>query len=292
MKLIDGKLVANSIKEEIKKEVANIIDNGLRAPHLVAVIVGNDPASATYIRNKEKACQAVGITSTVYKLEESTTQEKLLEIVDYINKDDEVDGLIVQLPLPKHIDEEVIVNAITPEKDVDGFHPQSIGKMVAGLDTFLPATPYGITKLLEYYNIETSGKHCVVLGRSNIVGTPISILLSRKSDVGNCTVTLCHSRTKNIKELCAQADIIIAAIGKPHFVTEDMVKKDAVVIDVGTNRVKSDKTKSGYALTGDVDFENVAKKCSYITPVPGGVGPMTITSLLLNTLKSYNNRTK
>ena len=292
MKLIDDKLVANSIKEEIKKEVANIIDNGLRAPHLVAVIVGNDPASATYIRNKEKACQAVGITSTVYKLEESTTQEKLLEIVDYINKDDEVDGLIVQLPLPKHIDEEVIVNAITPEKDVDGFHPQSIGKMVAGLDTFLPATPYGITKLLEYYNIETSGKHCVVLGRSNIVGTPISILLSRKSDVGNCTVTLCHSRTKNIKELCAQADIIIAAIGKPHFVTEDMVKKDAVVIDVGTNRVKSDKTKSGYALTGDVDFENVAKKCSYITPVPGGVGPMTITSLLLNTLKSYNNRTK
>lgn len=292
MKLIDGKLVANSIKEEIKKEVANIIDNGLRAPHLVAVIVGNDPASATYIRNKEKACQAVGITSTVYKLEENTTQEKLLEIVDYINKDDEVDGLIVQLPLPKHIDEEVIVNAITPEKDVDGFHPQSIGKMVAGLDTFLPATPYGITKLLEYYNIETSGKHCVVLGRSNIVGTPISILLSRKSDVGNCTVTLCHSRTKNIKELCAQADIIIAAIGKPHFVTEDMVKKDAVVIDVGTNRVKSDKTKSGYALTGDVDFENVAKKCSYITPVPGGVGPMTITSLLLNTLKSYNNRTK
>ncbi|MDL2228404.1 bifunctional methylenetetrahydrofolate dehydrogenase/methenyltetrahydrofolate cyclohydrolase FolD [Bacteroidales bacterium OttesenSCG-928-K03] len=287
MKLIDGKEVSSAIKEEIKKEVSEIIDSGKRAPHLVAIIVGDDPASHTYVNNKEKASVSVGITSTVYKLPANITQEDLLETINFINNDDEIDGMIVQLPLPDHINKDIVINAIDPSKDVDGFHPMNVGKMVTGEDTFLPATPFGILKMLEYYKIETSGKHCVVVGRSNIVGTPVSILLSRKAYPGDCTVTVCHSRTQNIKDFCLQADILIAAIGKPNFITEDMVKKDAVVIDVGTNQVKSDKTKSGFALVGDVDFAEVSKKASYISPVPGGVGPMTITGLLLNTLKAY-----
>lgn len=292
MKLIDGKVVADSIKHDLKQEVSNLIEKGLRTPHLVVINVGDDPASLSYVKSKDKASKSVGFTSTLYQLENNTSQEQLLEIIDYLNKDDEVDGLIVQLPLPKHINEDVIVNAIDPCKDVDGFHPENIGKMVLGLDTFVPATPLGITKLIKYYNIETSGKHCVVLGRSHIVGTPMAILLSRNKEFANCTVTLCHSKTKNIKEICLQADIIVAAVGKPHYLTEDMVKEGAVVIDVGISSVKSDKTKSGYAITGDVDFENVAKKCSYITPVPGGVGPVTIAGLLYNTLKAYRCRTK
>ncbi|MDR2084920.1 MAG: bifunctional methylenetetrahydrofolate dehydrogenase/methenyltetrahydrofolate cyclohydrolase FolD [Bacteroidales bacterium] len=287
MQLIDGKEVSSAIKEEIKKEVSEIIDSGKRAPHLVAILVGDDPASHTYVNNKEKACVSVGMTSTIYKLPANITQEDLLETINFINNDDEVDGMIVQLPLPKHIDKDLIINAIDPSKDVDGFHPVNVGKMVAGEDTFLPATPFGILKLLEYYKIETSGKHCVIVGRSNIVGTPASILLSRKAYPGDCTVTLCHSRTQNIKNFCLQADILIAAIGSPKFITGDMIKKDTVVIDVGTNRIPSDKTKSGFALVGDVDFEEVSKKASYISPVPGGVGPMTITGLILNTLKAY-----
>ena len=292
MKLIDGKEVSSAIKEEIKKEVSEIIDAGKRAPHLVAIIVGDDPASHTYVNSKEKTCQSVGMMSTVYKLPANITQNDLLETINFINNDDEVDGLIVQLPLPKHIDKDVVINTINPNKDVDGFHPQNVGKMVAGEDTFLPATPFGILKLLEYYNIETAGKHCVIVGRSNIVGTPASILLSRKATPGDCTVTLCHSKTKNIKDFCLQADIVIAAIGTPKFITADMVKADAVVIDVGTNRVPSKETKSGFALIGDVDFEEVSKKASYITPVPGGVGPMTIAGLILNTLKAYKLKIK
>lgn len=290
MKIIDGKEVATSIKEDIKKEVAQILDSGKRAPHLVAIIVGDDPASHTYVRNKEKACHSVGMMSSVYELPSNVSQEELLGVVDFANNDPEVDGVIVQLPLPVHIDKDAVINAVSVYKDVDGFHPQNVGKMVAGIDTFLPATPLGILKLLEYYQIETEGKHCVVVGRSNIVGTPVSILLSRKANPGNCTVTLCHSKTADIQKVCLEADILIAAIGHPNFITADMVKEGAVVIDVGTNRVPSLETKSGFALVGDVDFAEVSKKASFITPVPGGVGPMTITGLILNTLKSYKNK--
>lgn len=290
MKIIDGKEVATSIKEDIKKEVAQILDSGKRAPHLVAIIVGDDPASHTYVRNKEKACHSVGMMSSVYELPSNVSQEELLGVVDFANNDPEVDGVIVQLPLPVHIDKDAVINAVSVYKDVDGFHPQNVGKMVAGIDTFLPATPLGILKLLEYYQIETEGKHCVVVGRSNIVGTPVSILLSRKANPGNCTVTLCHSKTADIQKVCLEADILIAAIGHPNFITADMVKEGAVVIDVGTNRVPSPETKSGFALVGDVDFAEVSKKASFITPVPGGVGPMTITGLILNTLKSYKNK--
>lgn len=290
MKIIDGKEVATSIKEDIKKEVAQILDSGKRAPHLVAIIVGDDPASHTYVRNKEKACHSVGMMSSVYELPSNVSQEELLGVVDFANNDPEVDGVIVQLPLPAHIDKDAVINAVSVYKDVDGFHPQNVGKMVAGIDTFLPATPLGILKLLEYYQIETEGKHCVVVGRSNIVGTPVSILLSRKANPGNCTVTLCHSKTADIQKVCLEADILIAAIGHPNFITADMVKEGAVVIDVGTNRVPSLETKSGFALVGDVDFAEVSKKASFITPVPGGVGPMTITGLILNTLKSYKNK--
>lgn len=284
--IIDGKQTAAQIKEEIKKEVAELIDNKDKSPHLAAVLVGDDPASQTYVSGKEKACSEVGIISSVYKYPAETTEEELLEVVEFLNKDPEIDGFIVQLPLPDHITESKIIEAIDPKKDIDGFHPVNIGRMVAGLPSYLPATPYGIITLLERYKIETEGKNCVVLGRSNIVGTPVSILMSRKSYPGNATVTICHSRTKNLKEVTAQADIIIAAIGSPEFVTEEMVKDGAVVIDVGIHRVKSDKTKSGYKLVGDVKFDEVAPKCSYITPVPGGVGPMTIASLITNTLKA------
>lgn len=287
MKLIDGKQIAEEIRNEIKAEVARLIDDKDESPHLAAIIVGEDPASQTYVAGKEKACKSVGFMSSVYKLPEDTSEKELLELIDFLNRDPEVDGFIVQLPLPEHISEDKVIQAIDPAKDVDGFHPVNLGRMVSGLPSYLPATPYGIVQLLERSGVETEGKHCVVLGRSNIVGTPVSILLSRKANPGNCTVTICHSRTKDIKELAASADILIAAIGQPEFVTADMVKKDAVVIDVGIHRVPSDETKSGYKLKGDVNFEEVAMKCSLITPVPGGVGPMTITGLLQNTLKAH-----
>jgi len=287
MKLIDGKKIAEKIRMEIKKEVAQMIDDDDKAPHLVAVIVGEDPASQTYVSAKEKACKSVGITSSLYKLPENTPERELMELIDFLNKDPEVDGFIVQLPLPDHISEEKVIQRIDPSKDVDGFHPVNLGRMVSGLPAYLPATPYGIVQLLERAKIETEGKQCVVLGRSNIVGTPVSILLSRKANPGNCTVTMCHSRTKDIGKIAATADILIAAIGQPEFVTADMVKQDAVVIDVGVHRMPSNKTKSGYKLKGDVKFDEVSKKCSFITPVPGGVGPMTITGLLQNTLKAH-----
>ncbi|MEE4256510.1 MAG: bifunctional methylenetetrahydrofolate dehydrogenase/methenyltetrahydrofolate cyclohydrolase FolD [Bacteroidales bacterium] len=287
MKLIDGKKIAEGIREEIKAEVAKMIDDEDKAPHLAAVIVGEDPASQTYVAGKEKACKSVGFMSSVYRLPEATTEKELLELIDFLNNDPEIDGFIVQLPLPGHISEEKVIQRIDPKKDVDGFHPVNLGRMVSGLPAYLSATPYGILQLLERSNIETEGKHCVVLGRSNIVGTPVSILLSRKASPGNCTVTICHSKTKNIKEIAASADILIAAIGQQEFVTADMVKTGAVVIDVGMHRMPSEKTKSGYKLKGDVAFEEVARKCSYITPVPGGVGPMTITGLLQNTLKAH-----
>ncbi|MCD6112835.1 MAG: bifunctional methylenetetrahydrofolate dehydrogenase/methenyltetrahydrofolate cyclohydrolase FolD [Bacteroidales bacterium] len=292
MEILDGRQISLDIKEEIKKEVAGYIDKGVRAPHLVAILVGNDPASQTYVNSKDKSCKEVGITSSLYKYSKDITEKELLEVIDFINNDDEIDGLIVQLPLPKHISEEKIIQRINPAKDVDGFHPMNIGKMVLGLPTYISATPFGIIQLLERYNIDTQGKNCVVIGRSNIVGTPISILLSRKAKHGNATVTLCHSRTKDLKNICKNADIIIAAIGKPKFLTADMVKKGAVVIDVGIHRVKSDKTKSGFKLIGDVDFDEVSKKCSFITPVPRGVGPMTIVSLMQNTLKAYKKEVK
>lgn len=290
MKLLDGKEISAKIKEEIKTEVAAMIDKELRPPHLAAILVGEDPASQTYVASKEKNCQAVGITSTAYRLPTNTSEEELLKTIEFLNNDDDVDGFIVQLPLPEHLDEDKVIKLINPAKDVDGFHPVNIGKMVLGEDTYLPATPYGIMELLKRYNIDTEGKHCVVLGRSNIVGTPMSLLMSRKTKPGNATVTMCHSRTKNIKELAVSADILIAAIGKPHFVTEDMVKEGAVVVDVGIHRMKDATKKSGFRLIGDVDFENVSKKASYITPVPGGVGLMTIAGLLLNTLKARKSK--
>ena len=290
MKLIDGKKIAEKIKGEIKTEVAKIIDNDEVAPHLAAILVGNDPASETYVTHKENDCKQAGITSSVYRLSKHITESELLENIEFVNNDDEVHGLIVQLPLPRHIHVDRIISAINPEKDVDGFHPTNVGKMLLGQATYLPATPAGILELLKRYKIETEGKNCVVLGRSNIVGTPMSAMLSRKTTPGNCTVTTCHSKTKNIADFTREADIIIAAIGQPEFVTADMVKKGVVVIDVGIHRVPSDKTKSGFRLIGDVKFDEVSKKCSYITPVPGGVGPMTRVALLLNTLKAYKNK--
>jgi len=284
MKLIDGKKIAAELRAEIKDQVVAMIDADTSNPHLVAVLVGEDPASQTYIASKEKACREVGIISSVYRMPGSTSEEELLETVDFINNDDEVHGLIVQLPLPDHIDPDKVINRIKPEKDVDGFHPENIGRMVLGMPAYISATPFGIIKLLEKAGIDTEGKHCVVLGRSNIVGTPVSILLSRKTKNGNATVTVCHSRTPDIGEIAKQADILIAAIGQQGFVKADMVKEGAVVIDVGIHRIPSDKTKSGFRLVGDVDFEEVSKKAGYITPVPGGVGPMTIVSLLNNTL--------
>lgn len=287
MKLIDGKKISEEIKASLAKQVAEIIDRGEDPPHLSAVLVGNDPASESYVNGKEKACKSIGFTSSIYRLPEDITQEKLLEVVEFLNNDPEINGFIVQLPLPKHINPDVILERINPAKDVDGFHPVNIGRLVLGLPAYHPATPAGIMMLLEHMNIETSGKHCVVIGRSNIVGTPVSILMSRKGNPGNSTVTLCHSKTENLKELCSLADILIAAIGHPGFVKEDMVKKGAVVIDVGIHRVP-DESPKGYHIVGDVDFERVAPKCSYITPVPGGVGPMTVIGLLTNTMKSYN----
>lgn len=286
MKLIDGKKIAEEIKISLAKEVAEIIDAGGEPPHLSAVLVGDEPASLTYIESKERACRRVGFTSSVYRLPKTVSEEQLLETIDFLNSDPDVNGFIVQLPLPKHINADIVLQRIDPTKDVDGFHPVNIGRLVLGLPSYLPATPAGIIMLLERMNIETSGKHCVVLGRSNIVGIPMSLLMSRKANPGNCTVTLCHSKTENIEEIAKQADILIAAIGQPGFVKENMVKQGAVIIDVGIHRIP-DASEKGYHIVGDVDFDRVASKCSYITPVPGGVGPMTIIGLLMNTMKAY-----
>ena len=286
MILIDGKETAGQIKLEIAREVEDIITRGGKRPHLAAVLVGNDPASETYVNFKVKDCEQVGFESTLIRFEEDTSEAELLASVAELNRDAEIDGFIVQLPLPSHISEAKVIEAIDPSKDVDGFHPMNAGRLLIGLPCFESATPAGIIELIKRYNIPTIGKHCVVIGRSNIVGKPIAAMMARKRDLGNATVTVCHSRTKDIREMTLQADIIIAAMGQPGFLTEDMVPQDAVVIDVGTTRVKSDKTKSGFKLMGDVDFDAVSTKCSYITPVPGGVGPMTRVSLLLNTLKA------
>ena len=284
MQLIDGKEVAASLRKEIKAEVEKWVAAGHKAPHLVAILVGNDGASQTYVGHKEKCCGEVGFRSTVLRMAEDTTEEQLLAEIKKLNENPDVDGFIVQLPLPKHISEQKVIEAIDPHKDVDGFHPVNTGRMISGLPSYLPATPDGILELLKYYKIETAGKHCVVIGRSNIVGRPIANLLSQKG--WDCTVTICHSRTKNLTEVVKSGDIVIAALGVAEFVKADMIKKGAVVIDVGITRVPSDKTKSGWKLLGDVKFDEVSPLCSYITPVPGGVGPMTIISLMKNTLKA------
>jgi methylenetetrahydrofolate dehydrogenase (NADP+)/methenyltetrahydrofolate cyclohydrolase len=286
MTIIDGKKISEEIQNEIAAEVVKIKTAGQKVPHLAAILVGNDGASETYVGGKVKACEKVGFGSTLVRMDASTTEKDLLDKISELNNNKDIDGFIVQLPLPKHISERKVIESIKPEKDVDGFHPSNVGRMVLGLPTYLSATPYGIIQLIERYKIETAGKNCVVIGRSNIVGSPMSILLARNSYPGNCTVTLTHSKTKNLKEVCLGADIIVAALGKAEFLTGDMVKEGAVVIDVGITRVKSDKTKSGWKLLGDVKYDEVAPKCSFITPVPGGVGPMTITSLMMNTLKA------
>ncbi len=284
MELIDGKKIADDIKKEIAIEVEKMVAEGKKRPHLAAILVGHDGGSETYVAHKVKACEQCGFTSTLIRFEDDVTEEKLLETIEGLNNNADVDGFIVQLPLPKHISEQKIIEAIDYRKDVDGFHPINVGRMSIGLPCFLSATPAGIIELLRRYNIPTKGANCVVLGRSNIVGKPVATLMMQKGYPGDATVTVCHSATKNLKEICAQADIIIAALGSPGFVTEDMVKPGAVIIDVGTTRVPDATRKSGFRLRGDVDFENVAEKCSYITPVPGGVGPMTIVSLMKNTL--------
>jgi methylenetetrahydrofolate dehydrogenase (NADP+)/methenyltetrahydrofolate cyclohydrolase len=286
-KILDGKKLADELKQEIAKEVAVLVSEGKKKPHLAAILVGNDGGSLSYVGHKVKACEQVGFNSTLLHFEDTAvTEEFLLNEVKKLNENPDIDGFIVQLPLPKHIDADKILLAINPEKDVDGFHPVNVGKLTLGLPTYVSATPLGITKILERYIIETSGKHCVVIGRSNIVGRPMSILMSGQSKTGNATVTVCHSRTQNLKDICLQADIIIAALGKPEFLTGDMVKQGSVVIDVGTTRVTDASKKSGFVLKGDVKFDEVAPKCSAITPVPGGVGPMTVVSLILNTLKA------
>lgn len=284
-KLIDGKKIAAQVKDEIKAQIAEMIDNDIDAPHLVAVIVGDDAASQTYVASKEKAAKLVGMMSSIYRLKKDTTEEELLNTIDFLNNDPEVNGFIVQLPLPDHIDVDKVIQRIDPAKDVDGFNPVNVGKMALGQPAYISATPAGIMELFERYKIDTEGKHCVVLGRSNIVGSPMSILMSKKAKPGNSTVTVCHSRTKDIASYTRSADILICAIGQPQFIKGDMVKEGAVVIDVGIHRVPAD-TEKGYKLVGDVDFDEVVKKASYITPVPGGVGPMTIAMLLKNTLSA------
>jgi methylenetetrahydrofolate dehydrogenase (NADP+)/methenyltetrahydrofolate cyclohydrolase len=286
MEILDGKKAAQAIKDELKMDVAQLATEGKKIPHLAAILVGNNGASETYVAAKVKACEEVGFKSTLIRFENNVPSGRLLEKVEELNNDPDVDGILVQLPIPKHILESDVINAIDPDKDVDGFHPVNIGKMVQGLPSFVPATPHGIMLLLEHYKVETKGRNAVVLGRSNIVGRPMSILLSRNSDPGNCTVTICHSHTKNIKEICLQADIIVAALGRPEFVTADMVKEGAVIIDVGITRVEDSSRKSGFRLKGDVLYDTVAPKCSWITPVPGGVGPMTIAALMSNTFLS------
>jgi len=282
--ILDGKKTSDEIKEEIAREVEKIKQSGGKIPHLAAVLVGDDAASETYVNAKVKACEKVGFKSSLFRFSNTISEEELLQKIEELNNDDDLDGFIVQLPLPEHIDEQKVKEAVAPHKDVDGFHPANVGRMALNLPTFISATPYGILQLIERYNIETSGKNCVVLGRSHIVGLPMSILLARKAYPGDCTVTVCHSRTKNIAEFTLNADIIIVALGKAEFLTADMVKQGVVVIDVGITRVKDETKKSGYRLVGDVKFDEVAPKCSYITPVPGGVGPMTIAGLLQNTL--------
>ncbi len=289
MLLLDGKKLADELKAEIKTEVDAITQTGKRAPHLAAILVGNDGGSLTYVGHKVKACEQVGFKSTLLHFDDTVTEEFLLSEVKKLNEDAGVDGFIVQLPLPKHINADKIIMTIDPLKDVDGFHPVNVGKVALGMSAYISATPLGITKILERYNIATEGKHCVVIGRSNIVGRPMSILMSGQSKTGNATVTVCHSKTKNLKEITLQADIIIAALGKPEFLTGDMVKEGAVIIDVGTTRVADATAKNGWRLKGDAKYDEVSKKCSAITPVPGGVGPMTVVSLLLNTLKAAKN---
>ena len=290
MIILDGKKTAQDLKEEIKISVASIRENNQRPPHLAAVIVGNDGASLTYVGSKVRSCEYVGFDSTLIQLEESTTEETLLEKIKELNQDANLDGYIVQLPLPNHIDEEKILLAIDPTKDVDGFHPSNFGRMALEMDAFIPATPFGIIELLERYKIETSGKHCVVVGRSHIVGRPISILMSQKGSAGNATVTVAHSRTENLANLTRNADIVVMALGIPEFLTADMVKEGAVIIDVGITRVSDDRNPKGYVIKGDVAFDEVSSKSSYITPVPGGVGPMTIAMLLKNTLLAYQRK--
>jgi len=286
MKIIDGKEISALVKLELKQEVEEIKNKGGKTPHLAAILVGSDGASETYVAAKVKACEEIGFKSSLLRFENTVTEDELINEVKRINKDDDIDGLIVQLPLPKHISEDRVNETIIPRKDVDGFHPVNMGRLVLGLPAYVSATPAGIVELIKRYEIPTSGKHCVIIGRSNIVGKPMSIIMVQKAYPGDCTVTVCHSRTANLKEICLQADILIPALGSAEFVTADMVKEGAVVIDVGITRVKSDKTKSGWKLLGDVKYDEVAPKCSYITPVPGGVGPMTIVSLMKNTLLS------
>jgi methylenetetrahydrofolate dehydrogenase (NADP+)/methenyltetrahydrofolate cyclohydrolase len=283
MQILDGQLASQAIKNELKLAVAQLKNEGGKTPHLAAVLVGSNGASETYVGAKVKACEEIGFASTLIRLEEDISEYKLLAAIEQLNNDPDIDGILVQLPLPKHISDEKVINAVHPSKDVDGFHPVSAGKMMQGLPSFIPATPYGIMLMLEYYKINTKGMHAVVVGRSNIVGRPISILLSANTNPGNCTVTICHSHTANLKEICLQGDIIVAALGRPGFITADMVKPGAIIIDVGITRVPDATKKRGYSIKGDVEYENVAPKASYITPVPGGVGPMTIAALMKNT---------
>jgi methylenetetrahydrofolate dehydrogenase (NADP+) / methenyltetrahydrofolate cyclohydrolase len=286
MQILNGKEASQAIRDSLKLEMAQLSSRGERVPHLVAILVGNNGASETYVASKVKACEEVGFKSTLIRMEEEISSLKLLDVINDLNLDPDVDGILVQLPLPDHISADEVINTIDPNKDVDGFHPNNVGRMVLGQPSFIPATPYGILLLLEYYKIETKGKHAVVVGRSNIVGRPMSILLSGNNYPGNCTVTICHSSTVNLEEICSEADILIAALGKPGFIKSHMVKEGAVIIDVGITRIEDSSKKSGYRISGDVDFENVAPKASFITPVPGGVGPMTIAALMKNTFKA------
>ena len=286
MQILDGKKAAQAIKDDLRIDVAQRANEGKKIPHLAAILVGNNGASETYVAAKVKACEETGFKSTLIRFEETISENKLLEKIEELNTDTDIDGILVQLPLPKHISDENVINTISPDKDVDGFHPVNIGRMVQGLTTFIPATPYGIMLLLQHYKIETKGKHAIVIGRSNIVGRPMSVLLSGNTNPGNCTVTICHSQTKNLQEICLQGDIIVAALGRPEFVKADMVKDGAIIIDVGITRAEDTKRKSGFRLKGDVDFDEVAPKSSWITPVPGGVGPMTIAALMKNTFLS------
>jgi len=283
MEILDGKLVSQTIRNQLKEKVSELKKQGKKLPHLAAILVGSHGASETYVASKVKSCEEIGFGSTLIRLSDSVSESELLENIEALNLDPDVDGILVQLPLPKHISEQKVIETVSVTKDVDGFHPESVGRMVQGLPAFVSATPHGIMLLLEHYKIDTRGKHAVVIGRSNIVGRPVSILLSRNTNPGNCTVTVCHSHTSNLKEICLQADIIVAALGRAEFLKADMVRPGAVVIDVGITRVADSSKKSGFALKGDVDFAQVAPKCSYITPVPGGVGPMTIAALLMNT---------
>jgi methylenetetrahydrofolate dehydrogenase (NADP+) / methenyltetrahydrofolate cyclohydrolase len=290
MQLLDGKIASASVKEKIKQQVAELKAQGKRAPHLAAILVGNDGASETYVASKVRTCGEIGFESTMVRYASSIDETILLQKIEELNHAEHIDGILVQLPLPKHFAEEKIINAIDPSKDVDGFHPVSVGKLVQGLDTFIPATPFGIVLMLQHYGIDLKGKNAVVVGRSNIVGRPMSILLSSNNAYGNATVTICHSHTKELNKICADADVLVAALGKPGFVQTDMVKAGAIVVDVGITRIADETKKSGYRLMGDVDFENVAAQCSYITPVPGGVGLMTIAALMQNTMKAYLKR--